>query len=262
MAAPPAAAPAGDGKVPCPQCSNPVPANFKFCGSCGFDMTKAPASAPAAAPAPSQGSGQLVLIRPDGTEGDRFPLSGTTTVGRDSSGPFAGDSYLSPQHAAFEFKSEGVVVTDLNSLNGVYIRIAHDVPTELTPGSIFRIGQEIIRFDLMPAPRRGADGAEIMGSANPGFLGRICLLIGRDTAGNCYPIPLTGLHLVRERGEVIFPDDGYVSGLHCRVHGEGGRMFLTDVGSSNGTFVRVRGTAVIPRGSLLLMGQQLFRVEY
>ncbi|MCA9576821.1 MAG: FHA domain-containing protein, partial [Myxococcales bacterium] len=162
----------------------------------------------------------------------------------------------------FEFQAGGVVVTDLNSLNGVYIRIAHDVPTELVPGSVFRIGQEIIRFDAMPAPRRGADGAEIMGSANPGFLGRICLIIGRDTVGNCYPIPSTGLHLGRERGDVIFPDDGYVSGLHCRVHGEGGRMFLTDVGSSNGTFVRVRGSGPVPRGSLLLMGQQLFRVEY
>jgi pSer/pThr/pTyr-binding forkhead associated (FHA) protein len=53
-----------------------------------------------------------------------------------------------------------------------------------------------------------------------------------------------------------------VSGLHCRIHEEGGRVFLTDVGSSNGTFVRVHGQASIPSGSLLLMGQQLFRVEY
>jgi hypothetical protein len=203
-----------------------------------------------------------VLIRPDGTEGDRFPLNGTTTVGRDSDGPFAGDSYLSPQHAAFEFAGGSVVVKDLGSLNGVYVRIEHDPPRELVPGSIDRLGQEIIRSDPLPAARVGADGAEIMGSANPGYLGRICLMIGRDTVGNCYPIPPAGLHLGRERGDVIFPDDGYVSGLHCRVHQEGGKMWLTDVGSSNGTFVRIAGSANVPRGALLLMGQQLFRVEY
>jgi hypothetical protein len=37
---------------------------------------------------------------------------------------------------------------------------------------------------------------------------------------------------------------------------------LTDLGSSNGTFLRVREARLVPTGSLLLMGQQLFRVAY
>jgi pSer/pThr/pTyr-binding forkhead associated (FHA) protein len=69
------------------------------------------------------------------------------------------------------------------------------------------------------------------------------------------------MHLGRERGDVIFPDDGYVSGLHCRVHYDGSGCVLTDVGSSNGTFVRVRGSRGVTNGDLLLMGQQLFRVQ-
>ena len=256
--------------------------NFKFCGSCGYDMTVAPAAASGGAPAaaagpaspqlrdasfeasapqPSTGTGKLVLIRPDGTEGEQVQLDGTTTIGRDSHGPFAGDSYLSPQHAAFEFQGGGVVVKDLGSLNGVYMRIEHDTPTELLNGSIFRIGQEIMRFEAIPPAQPGPDGAEIMGSANPGFLGRICLIVGRESYGNCYPVPAHGLYLGRERGDVIFPDDGYVSGLHCQIHEDGGRVFLTDVGSSNGTFVRVNGETAVPNGSLLLMGQQLFRIE-
>jgi hypothetical protein len=36
---------------------------------------------------------------------------------------------------------------------------------------------------------------------------------------------------------------------------------LTDVGSSNGTFLRVRGTRSLVSGDLLLMGQQLFRLQ-
>jgi pSer/pThr/pTyr-binding forkhead associated (FHA) protein len=40
---------------------------------------------------------------------------------------------------------------------------------------------------------------------------------------------------------------------------DGQKLFLTDLGSSNGTFVRVL-EADVRTGDVLLMGQQLFRV--
>ena len=222
-----------------------------------------PVAAPVAAPAAAGGTsaGALILIRPDGSEGESFPLQATTVVGREASGPFASDSYLSPRHAEFAVSSGSANVTDLDSLNGVYIRIDPDTPTELTAGSVFRIGQEILRFEPYGPDTEDGEGTMAMGSKNPGYVGRIRLIIGRDTYGNSYPIGPDGMHLGRERGDVIFPEDGYVSGLHCRIHGEGGRVMLTDVGSSNGTFVRLSGEQQIPSGTLLLMGQQLFRLD-
>ncbi len=98
--------------------------------------------------------GSLVLIRADGSEGDSFALSERTVIGRDSGGLFASDSYLSPRHATFVFGPQGLTVTDENSLNGVYLRIAPDTPTELRDRSIFRIGQEIIRFERLHEHRR------------------------------------------------------------------------------------------------------------
>jgi len=131
----------------------------------------------------------------------------------------------------------------------------------LVVGSAFRAGRGSFGFEgLAVHPAR--NGVELMGSPNAGLAGRICLITGRDTAGNCFGVPSAGLHLGRERGDILFPEDGYVSGLHARIHEEGGRVFLTDVGSSNGTFVRLSGQAAVPSGSLLLMGQQLFRVEF
>jgi pSer/pThr/pTyr-binding forkhead associated (FHA) protein len=221
------------------------------------------AAAVAAAPAAGTGRGSLVLIRPDGTEGDSFPIAdGSTVVGREAGALFAADSYLSPTHATFSFAGAELVVKDEGSLNGLYVRIDADVPMPLASGGIFRIGQEILCFEAIDRTPPDADGVELMGSPDPGYLGRIRLVIGRETYGNSYCVPPEGLHLGRERGDIIFPDDGYVSGLHCRIHGEGGRIFLTDVGSSNGTFMRVEGTAKIRSGSMVLMGQQLFRVEY
>ena len=106
-AAAPAAVPAPAPKpeaLACPRCSTSVPSSFRFCGSCGFDMTTIPAAAPAEAAAPvvndlPAGAARLVLIRPDGSEGETVNLSDDFVVGRDAGGPFAGDSYLSPQHA-------------------------------------------------------------------------------------------------------------------------------------------------------------------
>ena len=270
-------APLGDQTSPCPHCGAGVPENFRFCHVCGHDLhdetggqapSHAPAertSAPAVAEAPKRASARarLILIQPDGSEGEMFPLlAGPTLIGRSSGGIFANDAYLSPEHAEFRFEDDQLVVKDMESLNGVYIRIEPDVPIELFDGSIFRVGQEILRFDGPTAPEPAADGTQHMGSPHRGYLGRISLLVGRETTGNSYPIPPQGIHLGRERGDVVFSEDGYVSGLHCRVHSEVGRVFLTDIGSSNGTFVRVSNESFVPQGTFVLMGQQLFRAAY
>ena len=40
-----------------------------------------------------------------------------------------------------------------------------------------------------------------------------------------------------------------------------GQLYLTDIGSSNGTFVRINGETDVIDGDILLMGQQLFRIS-
>lgn len=276
-ALPPELAPLGEETAPCTNCGAQVPENFRFCHVCGHDLHAAPAtngrgeapgervSAPAvaAAPRPSAARARVVLIQPDGSEGEAFPLGeGATLIGRGTGGIFANDAYLSPEHAEFRFEGDQLVVKDMESLNGIYVRVEPNVPIELFDGSVFRVGQEILRFEAPTAPDPAPDGTQLMGSPYQGFLGRVCLVIGRETTGNCFPIPPQGIHLGRERGDVVFPEDGYVSGLHCRIHSEVGHVFLTDLGSSNGTFVRVLNESFVPKGTFVLMGQQLFRAEY
>ena len=276
-ALPPELAPLGEQTSPCSHCGAQVPQNFRFCHVCGHDLqadgqAQAPSfgaaaervSAPALAePQHETHRARLVLIQPDGSEGEAFPLSGAKTlIGRSTGGVFANDAYLSPEHAEFRFEGDQLVVKDMESLNGIYVRIEPDVPIELFDGTIFRIGQEIMRFEAPLAPDPDPDGTQHMGSPHRGFLGRVSLVIGREATGNSYPVPPQGIHLGRERGDVLFPEDGYVSGLHCRIHSEVGHVFLTDVGSSNGTFVRVSNESYVPNGTFVLMGQQLFRADY
>jgi hypothetical protein len=266
-AASPAATPGG-ATVVCPQCGHlNAPSNL-FCGSCGFRLGGAsvrPVSAPALAPAgpaePTAGLLVLTALRADGSEAGTYQVpSGSAVVGRETGGIFAGDSYLSPRHASFRSGGPGRGgVKDEGSLNGVYKRLARDVPTELRPNDVFRIGQEIIRFEPLATQPPTADGVERLGAPSKGYVGRIALVIGREETGNAFPIPESGVHLGRERGDILFPEDGYVSGLHCRLSWDGRKLFLTDLGSSNGTFLRV-AEAELRSGDVLLMGQQLFRV--
>ena len=278
-----AAAPAiGGATVVCPPCGHINSPSNLFCGSCGFRVGGAAPRAAAAAPAPAQapapatpavapapaaaseaaaGIMALTALRADGSEAGTFQLpNGGATLGRETGGIFAGDSYLSPRHATFKVFGGGrATVKDEASLNGVYKKLARDVPVELRPNDVFRIGQEIVRFEHLTPQLPSADGVERLGAPSKGYVGRIALIVGRDETGNAFPIPESGVHLGRERGDILFPEDGYVSGLHCRLSWDGQKLFLTDLGSSNGTFVRVPD-ADLRTGDVLLMGQQLFRV--
>ncbi|MCB9707881.1 MAG: FHA domain-containing protein [Myxococcales bacterium] len=262
-----ASAPA-EATVACAACGIAVPKSFRFCGGCGHAMAAASASAPEASQPAGAGAStrvpSLVLIQADGTDGEAFALSQESTmVGRETDPLFASDSFLSPRHATFARRSDVLTVTDEASLNGVYLRIAPNTPIELNDGSMFRIGQEILKVQSH-GPDTGQDsGVDVMGSPARGIVGRIATVIGYDVVGDAFPVLAGGLHMGRERGDVLFPDDGYVSGLHCRIHHERGKLMLTDVGSSNGTYVRLEsGRAVtLNAGDLLLLGQQLFRVQ-
>jgi pSer/pThr/pTyr-binding forkhead associated (FHA) protein len=281
------------GLRPCPSCHTPNPPQFKFCGACGAPLTAPDPSPqpPAAAPAPvtpqppaaapalevpaktmfmdaSQRPAmagkvatiRLVLLREDGTEGGVLVIDGgPEKIGRAHGPPFDSDAYLSPNHAELTATREGLVVDDHGSLNGVFLKL--EGRAELQHADLFRVGQELLLFEDLPEPTPTTDGTERMGSPNPGYWGRVSVMVSPDRIAAAFPIKDEGVEIGRENGDITFPDDGYVSGSHCRIVGDDDGVFLEDLGSSNGTYMRVRRGQVIVPGTLILIGQQLFRVE-
>jgi hypothetical protein len=65
----------------------------------------------------------------------------------------------------------------------------------------------------------------------------------------------------RELADVSFPADRYVSARHARIDVRDGSIVLADVGSSNGTFVRISAPTRVAAGDQILIGMQLVRVE-
>ena len=274
----PSVAPPGpsSGQLPtvsrtCPNCGAEIPGSFQFCGACGARLgAAAPGAArtgttgelsarvaPVAEPKPH---GRLTLIRPDGTEGGQHELEeGENRIGRQHGALFENDGYLSPSHAEVIVNAAGAVIRDLGSLNGVFCKMAGE--EELQSGDVFRIGQELLRYDTISPPQPLEDGTEIMGSPNPGYWGRLSVIIGKEIDGSAFPLFGDAVTIGRERGDVNFPDDGYVSGVHARITQRDGKTFIVDLGSSNGTFVKLRGERVVQDGAFVLFGQQLFRVN-
>ena len=265
------APPGASGTVTCPQCAHVNGTNNRFCASCGYNLGALAGASPSAAPPAAAPVAQmhptiiLTALRADGSEAGtyRLPDAQQITLGRDTGSIFAGDSYLSPKHATFTRRGTQLSIKDEDSLNGVYLKLRPNEPCLLEFGDLFRIGQEIIRLEELKGQGRSPDNVERFGSPAKGYIGRLALVIGRDTTGNSFPIPERGVHCGRERGDILFSEDGYVSGLHCSIaKAADGKIYLTDIGSSNGTFVRLRTEHTVGATDILLMGQQLFRIDY
>jgi pSer/pThr/pTyr-binding forkhead associated (FHA) protein len=68
-------------------------------------------------------------------------------------------------------------------------------------------------------------------------------------------------HVVGRTGQLVFPDDPFVSPRHANLFYRTGKLVVRDEGSQNGVFWRVRGAVEIAAGDHFLAGEQVFRVE-
>jgi pSer/pThr/pTyr-binding forkhead associated (FHA) protein len=68
-------------------------------------------------------------------------------------------------------------------------------------------------------------------------------------------------HIVGKNGQLVFPDDPFISPKHANFFYRDGRLVVRDEGSLNGVYLRVRGTVELSAGDQFLAGEQLFRLD-
>jgi len=66
-------------------------------------------------------------------------------------------------------------------------------------------------------------------------------------------------HIVGRNGQLVFPDDPFISPKHANFFYRDGHLVVRDEGSLNGVYIRVRGTVPLTPGDMFLAGEQLFR---
>ncbi len=68
-------------------------------------------------------------------------------------------------------------------------------------------------------------------------------------------------HIVGRQGQLVFPDDPFVSPRHANFFYRDGKLVVRDEGSLNGVYIRVRGTVDIAPADTFLAGEQVFRLD-
>lgn len=89
---------------------------------------------------------------------------------------------------------------------------------------------------------------------------KLILIRGEGVEGLSYQLNAEQ-HIVGRNGQLVFPDDPFVSPKHANLFYRTGKLVVRDEGSLNGVFLRVRGTVDIAVGDHFLAGEQLFRID-
>ena len=222
----------------------------------------APAAGAAAKPAPPRARARISAIARDGSRSADYVLTQSETrVGRavaDEEVKLDKDAFVAPAHAVFKFEGEQLTVQDGGSGNGVFLWFKE---RELQAGDELRIGRQRLRIEWLPEEPETLADQPLWGSPDPGYVARAVQLLEGGGEGDVFPLK-QGENLVgRGTGDVSFPQDGYVSSRHCMVTVNDGQIGVKDLGSANGTFVKIAGSAPVSNGDLLLVGEQILRVD-
>ena len=206
---------------------------------------------------------KLTLIRGDGEDGVSFTLAGHEHFAGRGECPisFPDDPFLSPVHANFVYADNQLVVKDVDSLNGVYVRISGSA--ELVTGATVLVGEQVLTISpaKLPEDIPDADGTYYSASiVRPATL-EIRQNLRGGQIGWVYRIDGDVVTLGREGNDINFPEDPFISGHHAELRLTNGMLSVTDLGSRNGTFVRINRERILKHGDYVFLGQQLLRVE-
>lgn len=213
-----------------------------------------------------QPAGYLISVSSvDGRETVKVPIFvGKNTLGRENCDlQFPEDDLLSPTHLVLEVGVDNVKLNCPGSRNGTYVRMSDQV--KLDHGDLFRLGQQLLKFEelenLAPVVNSPEEGVQVLGSpAGPKAWGRLTQVITDEDNGSSFLLTSENVFLGRERGNITFPGDRYISGTHAVIARRADGTYLRDVGSSNGTYIRVPGDMVIDSGQYFLAGRQLLKL--
>lgn len=263
----------------CPSCGATNPGGMRYCVQCGGSLSivsktgqHGRVSKPREAPPPSDLARKanpwvisLISINEDGSDGVEIPLEFLeTTIGREGDTRFPTDAFLSPKHARLHIDSGALHIEDLYSLNGTFLKLRDEV--RLTPGDTFLMGRQVLRFErfeqAITPKTKSSDGTRYMGSPSPGGSYKVLQIGIGGIVQNVYCLPESGAVLGREKGDIIFPHDKFMSSRHAQIYtGEDGHCYLVDLNSSNGTWIKIWEKTKLHDNDFIFMGQQLFRIR-
>lgn len=223
----------------CPRCGEVNPDANRFCHSCGFAMS-APAKPPAfAAPAPPPAA--IVCSRCRGVAdpgADFCKFCGARLSGADA--PSSPMQAAAPRHELTAPAASAAPPTPQVAAASPQVDMLASPQGPTRP--LHGIGEPVVRARLVRIAKDGSEGA-------------------------AHPVAADVTDIGRSEGQILLADDPYLSPRHARiavrtsVDANAPTLVLTDLGSVNGVFVRLRAPHPLAHGDLILLGQQVLRFE-
>ncbi len=90
---------------------------------------------------------------------------------------------------------------------------------------------------------------------------RLVVIKGEGGDGVTYHLSATNHTVGRATGDIRFSEDLFLNPEHARFTVQGGRLFVKDLGSINGVFVRIKSPVQLEHGDFFLVGEQLLRLD-
>lgn len=189
----------------------------------------------------------LVRMLAGNVEGEEFPvrLHRVTTIGKKNCDlNFPEDALMSERHASIAHSAaeSAYFLRDDGGASGVFMRLKESKPCEVAPGSMIRLGKQFLVFGIEAGhycvEHCDADGNVIKRhdlSEKTLVLGRMAPDITLDA------------------------NDLLLSRRHLSIAMKERRLFVKDLGSANGSFVKVRSAAALEANDQFRIGQQIFK---
>ena len=208
---------------------------------------------------------RLIFVHPDGSDGASYVLRGSQIdIGRTEGDLLFEDAHLSPRHARIASSPTGQVLSDLQSKNGIYVRLR--AGAELRNGDLILVGRQVLEFELIPdfekdlRPAVQHNVVQFGTNSRPAWA-RLRQIGPAGVAHDVFYLSREQVVIGREQGDIVFSDDQFMSRRHAHLSLHGAEVRLEDLGSSNGTFVRLRGDHLLVPGDVMRIGNVLLRFE-
>lgn len=91
---------------------------------------------------------------------------------------------------------------------------------------------------------------------------KLILVRGEGLEGLSYHLNATEHIAGRQQGEILFPEDPYLSPKHAAFFYRDNKLHVRDESSQNGTFVQLESPTELADGAEFQVGDQMFRIEY
>lgn len=240
--------------VECPVCAEKNPPGEQYCVECGFLLSSA-------APEATQPTVAYPKLR-DATGREFLLKAGENLIGRDpSSDVLLTDGTVSRRHALIIIEENRAYIQDLGSTNGTRLN-GTPVGTErvpLPPNAELQFGGVVLTLELPEGFETPTVAAEV---APP-----LAYLVNLADPSMRFPLYARPLRIGRRPTNDIVIPDPYVSGQHATIEVVGSDVRITDLGSTNGTFIN--NTKItpnlptpIPADATLTLGKTQFRIEW